>query len=142
MIPCILKGEDAGCWNGVGNIGIGQEKAFLLAAALDGLADLAEFKSKGQNTPLNDKEYRLKLLLEEFNFRKLSAELRRLNQHGDEERETFILASRAGLACGHLEEYINNNLKELYMFVGRLYTLKHACSLFESESGENVPNSG
>jgi hypothetical protein len=86
-----------------------------------------------------DKHFRLKLLIEEFNFTGIADELLRLNKHTGELRETKMLLERFQSALSHVADYVDQNHNDLFLFSGRTYTLKHDCELLKNLLTEHQP---
>ena len=77
-----------------------------------------------------DKLYRLKLLLQEFQFRIIADELLRINRFIFDEKYTAILVNSFRKGIQIIGEFIENNYNDLYIFTPRLYTLRSIGSSF------------
>jgi hypothetical protein len=81
-----------------------------------------------------DKLYQLKLLIEEYKFQLIAEELTRINQFVWNEKYTNLLVGRFKKGMLVIEEYIDNNYNDLFLFTGRIYTLKNLYSVLEVET--------
>ncbi|MFT4415817.1 hypothetical protein ACLM5H_18315 [Fredinandcohnia humi] len=77
-----------------------------------------------------DKLYQLKLLVEEYKFQLIADELLRINQFSWNEKYTNILVDRFRIGMNVIEEYVDRNYNDLFIFTARLHTLKSLCSSF------------
>jgi hypothetical protein len=118
-----------------------RQKVIMVAKHMNEFAEFVYSSYAG--TPqliLNrDKHYRLKLLIEEFNFTGIAGELLRLNKHSGEHRETKILLERFQSALRHVADYVDQNHSDLFLFSGRTYTMKHDCELLKNLLTEREP---
>jgi len=77
-----------------------------------------------------DKLYQLKLLVEEFQLQMLSDELLRINLHTWDEKYTLLLVDRFRKGICVIDEYVESNYEDLYIFTAKLYTLNNLSALF------------
>lgn len=109
------------------------QKANMLAENIIGFMNFvqrsSEYNTGGSNT---DQLYRLKLLVKEFQFKILAEELLRVNRYTWDEKYTRILVDRIRHGINTIDEYIQNNSNELFMFIPRVYTVKANCAAFSS----------
>lgn len=113
-------------------------KANMLAENIKGFIEYVYKHYQENNIYLShpDKLYRLKLLIEEFQFRMIADELLRINKFIYDEQYTAILVNRFRKGITIIGEYIDNNYNDLFVFTARLYTLR-ALSLSETvEAGD------
>ncbi|WP_053363048.1 hypothetical protein [Bacillus sp. FJAT-27251] len=114
-----------------------RQKTIMIASHMKEFAQFVHYSytAKPHLMPNRDKHFRLKMLMEEFNFIGVANELLRLNQYVCEQRETKMLLDRFNYALRHIAEYISQNQEDLFLFSGRIYTLEHDIELFASLSG-------
>jgi hypothetical protein len=118
-------------------------KANMLAENIKGFIEYVHKHYQENNIYLShpDKLYRLKLLIEEFQFRMIADELLRINKFIYDEKYTAILVNSFRKGITIIGEYIDNNYSDLFIFTARLYTLR-ALSLSETvEAGDGSPAS-
>ncbi|KKK38528.1 hypothetical protein WQ57_07950 [Mesobacillus campisalis] len=115
-------------------------KAILTASHMKEFAEFVDYGyiAKPQLIPNREKHFRLKMLMEEFNFLGVANELLRLNQYVCEQRETKMLLDRFSHGLRHVAEYVSQNQEDLYLFSGRIYTLEHDIELFGTLSGKEA----
>ena len=103
-----------------------REKAVMLAENIKGFIQYVQIQYQLNNSHLSkpDKLYRLKLLLQEFQFRIIADELLRINRFIFDEKYTSILVNRFRQGIQIIGEFIENNYNDLYIFTPRLYTLR------------------
>ena len=77
-----------------------------------------------------NKLYRLKLLIEEFQFRIIADELLRINKFIYDEKYTAILVNSFRKGINIIGEFIENNYNDLFIFTGRLHILRSISSSF------------
>lgn len=88
--------------------------------------------SKNSFIKNKDKIYQIKLLIEEYKFQIIADELIRINRFSWDEKYTLLLVDRFIKGLNVINEYVNHNENELYLFTGRLYILKnHILTLTE-----------
>ena len=104
----------------------------MLAENINGFIEYVYKSYQTNNTYLShpDKLYRLKLLIEEFEFRIIASELLRINRFEFDEKYTSILVNRFRKAIGIIGEYIDHNENDLFIFTPRLHTLRSISSSF------------
>lgn len=78
----------------------------------------------------SDKIYQIKLWIEDFKFQSLADELTRVNQVTCDEEYTKLLVDRFREGIMIIDEYVERNYEELYIFTAKLYTLKNQSSYF------------
>lgn len=109
-----------------------REKANMLAENLKGFINYVQKSHEAYNIYLSNQEklYRLKLLVEEFQFQILAEELLRINRFFYDEKTTSILVERIRKALHIIGEYVENNYNDLFIFTPRLYTLQQLSRSF------------
>ncbi len=114
---------------------IKMEKANMLAENMNDFIKFVHKNYENKNSlNLNkDKVYQIKLFIEEFKYQILADELIRINQFTWDEKYTYLLVGRFKKGLTIIEEYIENNYKDLFIFSARIYTLKNLSSLFSKE---------
>lgn len=101
--------------------------ARMLAENIDGFVKFVQinnenrYKSYIENP---DKYYQLKLLVDEYKFQLLADELWRINQFVWNEKYTTILVNSFREGMTVIEEYVDRNYNDLFIFTPRLDTLK------------------
>lgn len=103
------------------------EIAKMLAENIDGFVKFVHkhYQNKKNSLILNrDKLYQVKLLVEEFKFQILADELLRINRFIWNEEYTYLLVNRFKKGLSIIDEYIENNYDDLFIFTARLHTLK------------------
>jgi hypothetical protein len=108
------------------------EKANMLAENIKSFVAFVHKHYQENNIYLSnpDKLYRLKLLIEEFQFHIIADELLRINKFIYDEQYTGILLNDFRKGIHTIGEYIDHNDNDLYIFSARLYTLRSICSSF------------
>lgn len=103
-----------------------REKAILLAENLLGFVQFVDLNYHNNRTYASDpdKLYRLKNLVDEYNFQTLAKEILRINRFSWVENETEVLVNRVRKGIDSVDEYIKNNLEGLFLFSPRVYTIK------------------
>ncbi|MFJ7511888.1 hypothetical protein ACIQW7_20870 [Peribacillus simplex] len=114
--------------------------ANMLAKNINGFITFVRENHENENNCFclnRDKLYQLKLLVEEFKFQVLADELKRINRFTWDENYTHLLVDRFRKGMGIIEEYVENNYSDLFIFTARLYTLNSLSLTFckEEESG-------
>ena len=87
-------------------------------------------ENKNNPRSYSDKVYQIKLWIEDFKFQSLAYELTRVNQVTCDEKYTQLLVDRLIKGIQIIDEYVERNYEELYIFTGKLYTLKNQSSSF------------
>jgi hypothetical protein len=91
-------------------------------------------ENKNNSRSYTDKIYQLKLWIEDFKFQSLADELTRVNQVTCDEKYTKLLVDRFRKGIMIIDEYVERNYEELYIFTAKLYTLKNlSTSFYEGE---------
>lgn len=107
-------------------------KANMLAENMNGFIEYVNKSYKENNTNLShpEKLYRLKLLIDEFEFQIIASELLRINRFEYDEKYTSILVNRFRKAIMIIGEYVDQNRSDLFIFTPRLHILRSLSSLF------------
>ncbi|WP_028390421.1 hypothetical protein [Bacillus cihuensis] len=109
--------------------------ANLLADNLHGFIEFV-YKSQGKKNSLfinMDKVYQIRLFVEEYKFQILADELQRINQFSWNEKYTHLLVERFRKGIDVIDEYVERNYNDLFIFTARLHTLKSLCLLLRNE---------
>ena len=106
----------------MGKITIKMQKAILLAENIHAFIKFVKVRLEKQ---YSDKVYQIKLLVQEFRFQILADELIRINQYDWNEKYTLYLVESFKKGIDVIDEYVQNHYNELFMFSGRMYTLKN-----------------
>ena len=112
------------------------QMARMLAENMDSFIKFVhkQYENKNNSFILNpDKLYQLKLLVEEFKFQILADELLRINRFTWNEQYTYLLVNRFREGLSIIDEYVENNYSDLFIFTARLYTLKSLSLSFSKE---------
>ncbi|RRN73928.1 hypothetical protein EI200_04410 [Peribacillus simplex] len=116
--------------------------ANMLAKNIMGFIEFVRENHENKNNCLclnRDKLYQLKLLVEEFKFQVLADELKRINRFTWDERYTTLLVDRFRKGMSIIEEYVENNYDDLFIFTARLYTLNSLSLTFcKEEEGVSI----
>ncbi|KRF51221.1 hypothetical protein ACFY5J_07465 [Peribacillus butanolivorans] len=110
--------------------------ANMLAKNINGFIKFVHkhYENKNNIFCLNtDKVYQLKLLVEEYKFQVLADELLRINRFTWDENYTHLLVDRFRKGMSIIEEYVENNYNDLFIFTARLYTLNSLSLTFSKE---------
>ncbi|MFY0782887.1 hypothetical protein AB1K18_21745 [Peribacillus simplex] len=110
--------------------------ANMLADNINGFITFVRENHENENNCFclnRDKLYQLKLLVEEFKFQVLADELKRINRFTWDENYTTLLVDRFRKGMMIIEEYVENNYSDLFIFTARLYTLKSLSLTFCKE---------
>lgn len=101
------------------------QKANMLAENINGFINYVHKRYENKNSYIlnTDKLYQIKLLIEEFKFQIIADELQRINQFTWDEKYTHILVDRFRKGLNVIDEYVENNYNDLFIFSARLYTL-------------------
>lgn len=100
--------------------------ANLLAESIFGFVELID-RSRNQNIgfQLNqDKVYQLHLFIKEYKFQETAEELERINRFSWNDSYTLWLAEDLMKGLKVIEEYVERNYVDLFLFTARLYTIK------------------
>ncbi|WP_088014661.1 hypothetical protein [Gottfriedia acidiceleris] len=112
------------------------QKANMLAEDINDFVKLVHNSyenSKYTSTNNKDKIYQIKLLIEEFRFQVLADELIRINRFAWDGKYTYLLIDNFIKGISIIDEYVENNYNELYIFTAKLYTLKNAIISFSNK---------
>jgi len=112
------------------------QKANMLAENIDGFIKFIQKnheKSKINFIINPDKIFQIKLLSEEFKFQRIADELLRINRFAWDEKYTYLLVDKFIEGLNIIDEYVEINYIELYIFTARLYTLKNLCISFSKK---------
>lgn len=111
------------------------QKANLLAENIRVFIKFVYKTVDNKNNPrsYSDKVYQIKLWIEDFKFQSLANELTRVNQVTCDEKYTQLLVERLIKGIQIIDEYVERNYEELFIFTGKLYTLKNQSSFFHGE---------
>lgn len=112
------------------------QKANMLAQSINDFIELVHKNhkdSKNKFTKNTDKIYQIKLIIEEFKFQIIANELLRINRFTWDEKYTFLLVDRFKEGINIIDEFVENNINELYIFTARLYTIKNLCISFRKK---------
>ncbi|MGA9225968.1 MAG: hypothetical protein WB217_06450, partial [Mesobacillus sp.] len=72
----------------------------------------------------------IKLWIEDFKFQSLANELTRVNQVTCDEKYTQLLVARFRKGILIIDEYVERNYEDLFIFTAKLYTLKNISITF------------
>ncbi|WP_088043400.1 hypothetical protein [Bacillus sp. EAC] len=117
------------------------QKANMLAESIDGFIKFIHKiheKSKINFIINPDKIYQIKLLIEEFKFQRIADELLRINRFVWDEKYTYLLVDKFIEGLNIIDEYVEINYNELYIFTARLYTLKNLCISFSKKFNSHL----
>lgn len=116
---------------------IQMEKANLLADNILLFVDMIN-KTYQQNKKSN-LHFQLMLMVEDYKFQSLANEIKRVNQVTAEKNYTLLLIGRFKKGLLVIEEFIERNYDQLYLFTAKIHTLKNLCKLFVlNEEGMDV----
>ncbi|MFF2588009.1 hypothetical protein ACFVSS_08990 [Peribacillus butanolivorans] len=110
--------------------------ANMLAKNINGFIKFVHKHHENKNNIFclnTDKVYQLKLLVEEFKFQVLADELLRINRFTWDENYTHLLVDRFRFGMSIIEEYVENNYNDLFIFTARLYTLNSLSLTFSKK---------
>ncbi|MGE7604364.1 hypothetical protein ACQKL5_18090 [Peribacillus sp. NPDC097675] len=102
------------------------QMARMLAENIDGFVKFVykQYEDKDNCFTLNhDKLYQLKLLIEEYKFQMIADELQRINRFTWDEKYTYLLVGRFREGMAIIDEYVEHNYHDLFIFTARIYTL-------------------
>jgi hypothetical protein len=108
------------------------QKANMLAENINDFIKYVQKSHKNKN-PLRfnpDKVFQIKLFTDEFKFQILADELLRINQYDWDGKYTHYLVDQFNKGIDIIEEYVQNNYDDLFLFTARLYTLKNLSQSF------------
>ncbi|MED3564033.1 hypothetical protein, partial [Bacillus xiapuensis] len=108
------------------------QKALMLAENINDFIKFVhhQYENKNRTRVEKDKIYQIKLLIEDFKFQVIADELHRINQYSWDEKYTLYLVDGFNKGISIIDEYVKNNYNDLFIFTGRLYTLKNLSSPF------------
>lgn len=111
------------------------EKANRLADGIKGFTAYVNrmYVNKSSICPNSDKVYQVKLFVEEYQFQSLADELLRINMHTWDEKYTMLLVDRFVMGLAVIDEYVNRHLEDLFIFTGRIHSLKNLSSALSGE---------
>lgn len=121
---------------GDGEMKFEMQKANMLAEDINDFVKLVHNSyenSKYTSTNNKDKIYQIKLLIEEFRFQVLADELFRINRFAWDGKYTYLLIENFIKGISVIDEYVENNYNELYIFTAKLYTLKNSIISFNNK---------
>ncbi|MFD2443848.1 hypothetical protein ACFSO7_07605 [Bacillus sp. CGMCC 1.16607] len=102
------------------------QKAILLAENIQAFIRFVYKNYEMKNDFFDrDKLYQIKLLIEEYKFRLLADELLRINQFQWDGRYSYYLVDNLKQGLDIIDEYVKNNINDLFLLSARLYTLKN-----------------
>ncbi|MBM4762755.1 hypothetical protein [Bacillus sp. B15-48] len=112
-----------------------RQKVLLLATSLKNFVHFVHdrFHKKFESISNKEKLIRLKLLVEEYQFKTIANELLRLNKVSFDEHQTRLLIARFIDSFRHVVDFFEHNKSELFIFSGRIYTIDDYCHLLTSE---------
>ncbi|MBP0726644.1 hypothetical protein J5Y03_15905 [Bacillus sp. RG28] len=112
------------------------QKANMLAENIYGFIRFvhkSHENSKNSFFKNTDKMYQIKLLIKEYKFQIIADELLRINRYTWDEKYTYLLLDSFIEGLNIINEYVENNYNELYIFTARLYTLKNISVSFSNK---------
>lgn len=103
------------------------QKAIMLAENINEFIKFVKKNDETRNSIIlnRDKLYQIKLLIKEFKFQIIADELLRINQFYWDEKYTNILVEQFIQGINIIDEYVENNYNDLFIFSARIYTLKN-----------------
>lgn len=103
------------------------QKANLLADNIDYFIKFVHENHENKNSfrSNTDKVYQIKLIIEDFKFQIIADELHRINQFDWDGKYTHYLVDQFKKGIDIIDEYVNRNYNDLFIFSARLYTLKN-----------------
>ncbi|GHH98952.1 hypothetical protein [Neobacillus kokaensis] len=109
------------------------QKANLLAENIDAFIKFVHKRHENKNSLCSnpDKVYQIKLIMEDFKFQIIADELRRINQFDWDPKYTHYLVDQFLEGFRIIEEFVKNNYSDLFIFIGRIYTLDELCHPFK-----------
>lgn len=122
----------------IGDMNFEMQMARLLAENIDDFIKFVHRQYENKNncfTVNHDKLFQLKLLVEEYKFQILADELHRINRFTWDGKYTYLLVDRFREGMAIIDEYVENNYQDLFIFTARIYTLKNfSLSVSERET--------
>jgi hypothetical protein len=117
---------------------IQMQKANMLAENINKFINFVykNFDYKNNSKSYLDKIYQLKMWIEDFRFQSLADELMRVNQVTSDEQYIQLLVDRFRKGIMIIDEYVERNYEDLYIFTAQIYTLKNQSSLICSDHPE------
>lgn len=108
------------------------QKANLLAEQIKSFIDLVyrSYQNESYLVTNVDKVYRMKSLVEEFKFQIIADELERVNRFVWVEKDTLVLVNRFREKIKIVEEHVESNYQDLYVFSARLANIQSICQSF------------
>lgn len=108
------------------------QKAMLLAEQIKSFIDLVyrSYQNESYLVTNVDKVYRMKSLVEEFKFQIIADELERVNRFVWVEKDTLELVNRFREKIKIVEEHVESNYQDLYVFSARLANIRSICQAF------------
>lgn len=107
--------------------------ANLLAKNINEFIQFVKDHEKKSYFILNqNKVYQVRLFIDEFKFQLLVDELKRINQFTWNESYSLLLVDRFQKGLDVIDEYIERNYDDLFIFTARLETLKRISSLLRN----------
>ncbi|MEH7884243.1 hypothetical protein V7654_07940 [Bacillus sp. JJ1609] len=118
------------------------QKANLLAENIRVFIKFVNKTLDNKNNPqsYSNRIYQLKLWIEDFKFQSLADELSRVNQVTCDEKYTRLLVGRFRKGIMIIDEYVERNYEDLYIFTAKLYTLKNISITFFYEENADMGN--
>lgn len=119
------------------------QKANMLAENIKIFIDFVYKTFDNKNNPKSylDKIFQLKMWVEDFKFQSLADELTRVNQVTCDEKYTQLLVERFRKGIMIIDEYVERNYEDLYIFTAQLYTLKNQSFPFCGDNSDDKKNS-
>lgn len=109
--------------------------ANLLAENIHGFIEFV-YKNQDKKSSLilnMDKVYQLRLFVKEYKLQILADELQRINQFCWNEQYTYLLVERFKKGIDVINEYVERNYDDLFIFTARLHTLKSLSFLLRKD---------
>ena len=109
--------------------------ANLLAQNITGFIEFVYTSQRNKSSLISnmDKCYQLKLLVEEYKLQIIADELQRINTFSWNEKYTYLLVEDFRKAIDVIDEYVERNYGDLFIFTARLHTLKSISQLLRVE---------
>lgn len=116
------------------------QKANMLAENIKKFINFVykNFDNKNNSKSNLDKIYQLKMWIEDFRFQSLADELMRVNQVTSDEQYTQLLVDRFRKGMMIIDEYVERNFEDLYIFTAQIYTLKNQSSVICGDHSEDI----
>jgi hypothetical protein len=123
------------CFEGGENLKFKMQKANLLADQIRGFSDFVQkcYQEKSGLILNHDKLYQVRSWVDEYKFRLLAAEMKRINTFDWDEKYTLLLVSRFSKGFSIIERYVENNSDDLFILTARMHTLKNCLKWFSHE---------